>query len=157
MFTSCDQLQQATLHHILPGGAPGWGIERTMSRLHVDLFSHTKPIPTSQVICLQAIVEELASPGGERHFVGKRGGAKSARQEDINKLLVRLCQEVGSGQPACSDSIQAAQQAQERMPQRPAPPQRWGPIVPVPHSICTSDLHENGAPVLQLLAGSSCD
>eukprot|EP00891_Asterochloris_glomerata_P007399 jgi/Astpho2/7399/Aster-01986 len=41
----------------------------------------------------QAIVEELASPGGERHFVGKRGGMKSARQEDINKLLVRLCQE----------------------------------------------------------------
>ena len=121
MSKSSNQLQHATLDHVLPGCAPGWASVCSLRRpptRHPAL--DTMPITACNVNCLQAIVEELASPGGERHFVGKRGGAKSARQEDINKLLVRLCQEVGSGQPACSDSMQAVQQAQESMPDRPA-------------------------------------
>ena len=42
MFKSCDQLQQATLHRILPAGAPNWGPVCTLSRPHVNLCSHTR-------------------------------------------------------------------------------------------------------------------
>jgi siroheme synthase len=35
-------------------------------------------------------------PGCELHYVGKRGGQPSIKQQEINKLLVTLCQQVGA-------------------------------------------------------------
>ena len=146
-----------TLDYVLPGGSPSWGSLCTLTAAHSSSCSRTRsPFHNMQVICLQSIVEELASPGGERHFVGKRGGAKSVRQGDINELLVRLCLEVGSGQSACSDSMQAVQPAQECMPERPAPATEMMVYRACYPSVCTSDLHDKPASVLQLLAGSSC-
>lgn len=42
----------------------------------------------------QAAVDEYAPAAAELCFVGKRGGAKSARQEEINELLVHHCLQV---------------------------------------------------------------
>ena len=42
----------------------------------------------------QAAVNEYAPAAAELCFVGKRGGAKSARQEEINELLVHHCLQV---------------------------------------------------------------
>ena len=39
---------------------------------------------------VSAAILALVAPGAERHYVGKRGGADSCKQEDINALLVRL-------------------------------------------------------------------
>ena len=42
----------------------------------------------------QAAVDEYAPAAAELCFVGKRGGAKSARQDEINELLVHHCLQV---------------------------------------------------------------
>ena len=39
---------------------------------------------------VSAPILALVAPDAERHYVGKRGGADSCKQEDINALLVRL-------------------------------------------------------------------
>lgn len=42
-------------------------------------------------------LQELLSsvpPGCELHYVGKRGGQPSIKQQEINKVLVTLCQQV---------------------------------------------------------------
>lgn len=44
----------------------------------------------------QAAVDEYAPAAAELCFVGKRGGAKSARQEEINELLVHHCLQVAA-------------------------------------------------------------
>lgn len=43
---------------------------------------------------MQAAMEEFASAGAVREYVGKRGGQKSMKQGEIDELLVRYCLQV---------------------------------------------------------------
>lgn len=45
------------------------------------------------VVCPQELLSALPA-GVETHYVGKRGGQPSIKQQAINQLLVSLCQQV---------------------------------------------------------------